>query len=65
MKRLGQVEVEIAKLEARLKELRETLTAEHGGDWQKLHKMVDEEHATDRKLQSLLVEWESLSSELS
>lgn len=64
VKRLGQVEVEIAKLEARLKELRETLTAEHGGDWQKLHKLVDEEHQTDRKLQSLMSEWETLSEEL-
>ena len=60
----GQVEVDIAKLEARLKELRETLTAEHGGDWQKLHKLVDEEHQTDRKLQSLMSEWETLSEEL-
>ncbi len=65
VKRLAQVEGEIATHEARLAELRATLSAEHGGDWQKLHKMVDEEHATDRKLQSLLVEWESLSSELS
>ncbi len=64
VKRLSQVEVDIAKCEARLKELRETLSAEHGGDWQKLHKLVDEEQQTDRKLQSLLTEWESLSEEL-
>jgi dynactin complex subunit len=65
VRRLGQVEVEIATLEARLKELRERLSAEHGGDWQQLHKLVDEEHTADRKLQALLGEWEQLSSELS
>ncbi len=64
VRRLGQVEVEIATLEARLKELRERLSAEHGGDWQQLHKLVDEEHTADRKLQALLGEWEQLSSEL-
>ena len=65
VRRLGQVEVEIATLEARLKELRERLSAEHGGDWQQLHKLVDEEHTADRKLHALLGEWEQLSSELS
>ena len=64
VKRLAQVEGDISKYEARLKELRDILSAEHGGDWQKLHKLVDEEQETDRKLQSLLTEWESLSSEL-
>ena len=64
VKRLAQVEGDISKYEARLKELRDILSAEHGGDWQKLHKLVDEEQDTDRKLQSLLTEWESLSSEL-
>jgi len=63
-KRLSQVEVEIATLEGRLTELRARLSAEHGGDWQQLHKLVDEEQTTDRKLQALLAEWEQLGAEL-
>jgi ATP-binding cassette subfamily F protein 3 len=63
-RRFTQVEEEIARCELALKELRERLASDHGGDWQKLNKLVEEEHAADRKLQSLLGEWERLGEEL-
>jgi ATP-binding cassette subfamily F protein 3 len=64
LKRFSQIENEIAQLEARLSELRETLSQEHGGDWKKLHGLVEEEQNTDRTLKDLLQEWETLGQEL-
>ena len=63
-RRLGQVEQEIERCESELKGLRELLSAEHGGDWQRLNQLVSEESATDSRLRTLLAEWEQLGSEL-
>jgi ATP-binding cassette subfamily F protein 3 len=64
-RRFGQIEQEIERCEAELKRLREQLTAEHGGEWQRLHQLVSDEQSADAKLQALLAEWEQLGSELS
>jgi ATP-binding cassette subfamily F protein 3 len=63
-RRLRAVEDEIAALEARLAEVRATLAADHGGDWQKLHALVEEERALDESLTQKLAEWEELGAEV-
>jgi ATP-binding cassette subfamily F protein 3 len=64
-KRLERLEQEIGELEAKLSELRARLAAEHGGDWQKLHGLVEEEQAVAAKLEARMAEWEKLGAELS
>jgi ATP-binding cassette subfamily F protein 3 len=63
-RRLQALEDEIAALEQRLAEVRATLAADHGGDWQKLHGLVEEERAIDATLTERLTEWERLGSEV-
>jgi ATP-binding cassette subfamily F protein 3 len=61
-RRLRAVEDEIATLEARLAEVRARLGSDHGGDWQKLHALVEEERTLDATLAARLTEWEQLSA---
>jgi ATP-binding cassette subfamily F protein 3 len=63
-KRLKALEDEIASLEARTSELRATLAADHGGNWQSLHALVEEEHELSQKLEKRMEEWEKLGAEL-
>jgi ATP-binding cassette, subfamily F, member 3 len=63
-KRLKALEDEIAALEARTAELRATLSADHGGNWQSLHALVEEERELSQKLSIRLEEWEKLGAEL-
>jgi ATP-binding cassette, subfamily F, member 3 len=60
-RRLRAVEDEIAGLEARLAEVRARLASAHGGEWQKLHAIVEEERSLDASLTARLAEWEQLS----
>jgi ATP-binding cassette subfamily F protein 3 len=64
VRRLRAVEDEIAALEARLAEVRATLAADHGGEWQKLHALVEEERSLDESLTAKLAEWEQLGAEV-
>ena len=64
-RRLASLEEQIAKAEVDLAETRRRLAGEHGGDWQKLHKLVEEERRQADRLRSLLAEWEKLGEELS
>jgi ATP-binding cassette, subfamily F, member 3 len=63
-RRLKALEDEIAALEARLAEVRATLAADHGGDWQKLHELVEEERRLDETLTARLTSWEQLGAEV-
>jgi ATP-binding cassette subfamily F protein 3 len=63
-KRLKSLEDEIAALEVRTGELRATLAAEHGGNWQSLHALVEEERELSQKLEKRMEEWEKLGAEL-
>ncbi len=63
-RRLKSLEDEIAALEARTGELRATLAADHGGNWQSLHALVEEERELSQKLEKRLEEWEKLGAEL-
>jgi ATP-binding cassette subfamily F protein 3 len=64
-RRFAQLEAEIGELEAKLADVRARLAGDHGGDWQKLHTLVEEERVTNARLQSKLGEWEKIGSELS
>ncbi len=63
-KRLKTLEDEIAAIEARTGELRAILAADHGGNWQSLHALVEEERELSQKLEKRLEEWEKLGAEL-
>ncbi len=63
-KRVKALEDEIAALEARTDALRATLAAEHGGHWQSLNALVEEERELSAKLEQRMAEWERLGAEL-
>ena len=63
-RRLKALEDEIAALEARLAEVRAKLAADHGGDWQKLHALVEEERTLDETITQRMAEWEQLGAEV-
>jgi ATP-binding cassette, subfamily F, member 3 len=63
-KRLTELEEKIAKAEAEIKTLSETLAADHGGDWQKLHALVADKEKLEARVKSWLAEWERLGAEL-
>jgi ATP-binding cassette, subfamily F, member 3 len=58
------LEAEIARVEGEVTELRTQLTADHGGDWQKLHAMADRERELGELLGKRMADWEKASAEL-
>ena len=58
------LEAEIARVEAELATLRTQLTADHGGDWQKLHALADREREWGDLLSRRMADWEKASAEL-
>jgi ATP-binding cassette, subfamily F, member 3 len=63
-RRLATLEEQIEKVEAQLGDVRGKLAGEHGGDWQKLHGLVEDERRLADKLRSLMGEWEKVGEEL-
>ncbi|TKD08400.1 ABC-F family ATP-binding cassette domain-containing protein [Polyangium fumosum] len=63
-KRVKELEEEIAKGEAELGRMREGLKQDPGGDWEKLAKMVSEEQALARRVDTAMTEWMTLGEEL-
>jgi ATP-binding cassette subfamily F protein 3 len=63
-RRLRALEDEIGALEARLAEVHATLAVDHGGEWQKLHALVEEERSVGETLAARLAEWEQLGAEI-
>ncbi|MDI1431239.1 ABC-F family ATP-binding cassette domain-containing protein [Polyangium sorediatum] len=63
-KRVKELEEEIAKGEAELGQMREGLKQDPGGDWEKLAKMVSEEQALARRMDTAMTEWMTLGEEL-
>jgi ATP-binding cassette subfamily F protein 3 len=63
-RRLQELEEKIAAAEAEIAKLNEQLTADHGGDWQKLHTLVADKEKIERRLKSMMGEWEKLGAEL-
>ncbi len=58
------LEAEIARIEAEVSDLRTQLTADHGGDWQKLHALADRERELGELLAKRMADWEKASAEL-
>jgi ATP-binding cassette, subfamily F, member 3 len=58
------LEAEIARVEGEVAELRTQLTADHGGDWQKLHALADRERELGELLGRRMADWEKASAEL-
>jgi hypothetical protein len=63
-RRIEMLEADVAKLEAELVEIRRALTADHGGDWQKLHTLSDREREAEALLARRMSEWETASAAL-
>jgi ATP-binding cassette subfamily F protein 3 len=63
-RRVAELEEQIAKGEAELAALAEQLVGDHGGDWQKLHELVDKKEQLESRVQRWMGEWERLSTEL-
>jgi ATP-binding cassette subfamily F protein 3 len=63
-KRLAALEAEIGRIEEELQTIRAQLSTEHGGDWQKLHGLVEREQSLTHSLASRMGEWEKLGAEL-
>jgi multidrug resistance efflux pump len=63
-RRVAELEGQIAKGEADIAVLTEQLRADHGGDWQKLHELVEKKEQLENRLQRWMGEWERLSTEL-
>jgi len=63
-RRVETLEVDVGKLEAELRAVRQELAADHAGDWQKLHTLADRERELDALLTRRLNEWETASAAL-
>jgi ATP-binding cassette subfamily F protein 3 len=63
-RRLAQLEEQIGKAEAEAEAVRGKLAGAHGGDWQKLHALVEDERRLSDRLRSLMGEWEKVGEEL-
>jgi ABC-type multidrug transport system ATPase subunit len=63
-KRVAQLEQKVAATEAELAAVRAKLAAAHGGDWQKLHALVEDERRLSDRLRSLMAQWERAGAEL-
>jgi ATP-binding cassette, subfamily F, member 3 len=63
-RRLAALEDEISRLEGELAGIRTQLGSEHGGDWQRLHGLVEDERRLSDRLRSKMNEWEKLGEEV-
>jgi ATP-binding cassette subfamily F protein 3 len=63
-RRLAELEEKIAVAEAEIARLNGELTADHGGDWQKLHGLVADKEKVEQRLRSMMGEWEKLGAQL-
>jgi ATP-binding cassette, subfamily F, member 3 len=63
-RKVSTLEQEVAALENELRELRGQLSAEHGGDWKKLHELADRERTISERLGRRMEEWEAASAAL-
>jgi ATP-binding cassette subfamily F protein 3 len=61
-RRVETLEADVSKLEAELAGVRAQLTADHAGDWQKLHALADRERELDALLARRMAEWEEASA---
>jgi ATP-binding cassette, subfamily F, member 3 len=62
-RRASNLEADIARTEARLRELRERLRSAPGDDWEKLHELSREEQALAKKVDMLVRDWKKVSEE--
>jgi ATPase subunit of ABC transporter with duplicated ATPase domains len=62
--RLAKIEEEIARFEARAKELAELLSKSPTGDWEALHALVNEEQELRGRLERRYREWERMTEML-
>jgi ATP-binding cassette subfamily F protein 3 len=63
-KRVETLEGDVGKLEADLAAVRAELTADHAGNWQKLHELADKERELDALLAKRIGEWEAAGTAL-
>ncbi|HEY3359568.1 MAG TPA: hypothetical protein VGQ83_40335 [Polyangia bacterium] len=63
-RRFQALEDESASLETRRVEVQAALAGDHGGDWQKLHGLEEEEKTLGETLTAKLAEWEELGARL-
>ncbi|MSP63926.1 MAG: ABC-F family ATP-binding cassette domain-containing protein [Myxococcales bacterium] len=63
-RRLGELEKQIGEAEVELASARAALASDHGGDWQRLNGLVENERRLANRVKSLMGEWERLGSEL-
>jgi ATP-binding cassette subfamily F protein 3 len=63
-KRVETLEGDVGKLEADLAAVRAELTADHAGNWQKLHELADRERELDALLAKRMGEWEAAGTAL-
>jgi len=64
-RRLQALEDEIARLEARIAEVRALLASSDGSNWQRLDELTKEEQHLDEAISERLAEWERLGADLS
>jgi hypothetical protein len=62
--RLTRLEDQIAVLEKRLTELNEELTADPAGDWERIHRLANQEQEVRARLERRYAEWERVSTRL-
>jgi ATPase subunit of ABC transporter with duplicated ATPase domains len=63
-RRVETLEADVSKIETELAAVRADLTADHAGDWQKLHTLADRERDLDALLARRMGEWETASAAL-
>lgn len=63
-RRLRELEQEIAAFEARSTELHEELAKNPSGDWERLHRLANEEQELRARLERRYAEWERVSERL-
>ena len=61
---VASLEEEIVRVEGELVALRAKLSADHGGNWQKLHELADKERELDELLAKRMADWEKASADL-
>jgi ATP-binding cassette subfamily F protein 3 len=63
-KRVETLEGDVGKIESDLAGVRAELTADHAGNWQKLHELADRERELDALLAKRMGEWEAAGTAL-